>query len=219
MRRALRLIQDGALDEASVDALAARLGIGPRHLHRLFVQHVGASPITVAQTRRLHFAKHLLDETDAADHGDRARGRLREPPPLQRHVPEDVPARAARAAEAAAARPRAAGGDEVVLRLAFRPPYDWAQVREFLATRAVPGVERVDARGYARTVACGRRATRSSACARWSGEHALELRVRGAAPAALFQLASAARRVFDLAADPARIAPGVRRATRCSGRW
>src|SRR4030081_2564524 len=53
-RRAPRLIDEGALDRSSVDALAARLGIGSRHLHRLFVRHVGASPITVAQTRRLH---------------------------------------------------------------------------------------------------------------------------------------------------------------------
>src|SRR5262245_40596128 len=63
VQRALRLIQYGELDEESVEQLAARVGIGPRHLHRLFVQHVGASPITFAQTRRLHFAKHLLDET------------------------------------------------------------------------------------------------------------------------------------------------------------
>ncbi len=64
VRRALRLIDDGALDEASVETLAARVGVGARHLDRLFLQHVGASPIAVAQTRRLHFAKHLLDETD-----------------------------------------------------------------------------------------------------------------------------------------------------------
>ena len=64
VRRALQLIHEGALDESSVDALAARVGIGPRHLHRLFVQHVGASPVVVAQTRRLHFAKRLLDETN-----------------------------------------------------------------------------------------------------------------------------------------------------------
>src|SRR5262249_58497168 len=44
VRRALRLIEDGVLDEGSVDELAERLGIGTRHLHRLFVQHVGASP-------------------------------------------------------------------------------------------------------------------------------------------------------------------------------
>src|SRR5512139_735322 len=66
VRRALALVNDGALDEGSVDALAARVGIGPRQLHRLFVAHVGAAPLAVAQTRRLHFAKTLLDETDLA---------------------------------------------------------------------------------------------------------------------------------------------------------
>src|ERR1700680_2329762 len=64
VRRALRLINEGALDEESVDALASRLGIGPRHLLRLFGRHVGASPIAVAQTRRLHFAVCLLEETN-----------------------------------------------------------------------------------------------------------------------------------------------------------
>src|SRR5262249_61881592 len=64
VRRALRLINEGALDEDSVEALAGRLGIGPRHLLRLFGRHVGASPIAVAQTRRLHFAVCLLGQTN-----------------------------------------------------------------------------------------------------------------------------------------------------------
>jgi AraC family transcriptional regulator of adaptative response / DNA-3-methyladenine glycosylase II len=101
--------------------------------------------------------------------------------------------------------------DEVVLSLAFRPPYDWVQVRDFLATRAVPGLERVDGRrGYARTVAAadGHAIVRVRPLRRG---HALELRVRGAAPRALFALACAARRVFDVAADPARIAAVFRR--------
>ena len=64
--RALALITDGALDgdATSVEALSERLGVGERQLRRLFVQHLGASPIAVAQTRRLHFAKRLIDETD-----------------------------------------------------------------------------------------------------------------------------------------------------------
>src|SRR5246127_5214182 len=66
VRRALRLINDGALDENSVETLAGRLGIGARHLVRLFARHVGASPIAVAQTRRLHFAVCLLTETRLA---------------------------------------------------------------------------------------------------------------------------------------------------------
>src|SRR5580704_9092805 len=63
--RALALISDGALDgpAASVEALATRLGIGERQLRRLFLKHLGASPISVAQTRRVLFAKQLIHET------------------------------------------------------------------------------------------------------------------------------------------------------------
>src|SRR5689334_2536142 len=61
--RALRLISESALEDGGVDALAEKLGIGARHLRRLFIQHLGASPIAVANTRRLHFAKKLIDET------------------------------------------------------------------------------------------------------------------------------------------------------------
>ena len=59
VRRALRLIQSGALDQSSVEELAGHLGVGARHLGRLFQRHVGTSPMAVARTRRLHFAKQL----------------------------------------------------------------------------------------------------------------------------------------------------------------
>src|SRR5271157_6623225 len=61
--RALGLIEAGALDDANVEALATRLGLGERQLRRLFRQHLGASPIAVAQTRRVLFAKQLIVET------------------------------------------------------------------------------------------------------------------------------------------------------------
>ncbi len=204
VRRALRLIDEGALDEQSVSALAARLGIGPRHLLRLFARHVGASPIAVAQTRRLHFAVCLIEETKlpitqiamAAGFGssrrfnDAFRNTYRRAPRELRRVGRRTGA--------------SSGTEEVVLRLAYRPPYDWAHMRDFLAARALRGVERVDERGYARTVACT--TGHALICVRaLPGEDALELRVAGAPPAALLQLATVARRVFDLAADPARI--------------
>lgn len=65
-QRALRLIADGALDaeEASVEAFAAGLGVGARHLARLFARHVGATPTQVARTMRVQRAKRLLDTTD-----------------------------------------------------------------------------------------------------------------------------------------------------------
>src|SRR6185295_15184099 len=62
--RALRLISAGDVCEEGLDALAARLGIGSRQLRRLFVQHLGATPSAVIKTRRLHFAKKLIDETN-----------------------------------------------------------------------------------------------------------------------------------------------------------
>ena len=205
VRRALRLIDDGFLDQSSVDALAAQLGMGSRHLDRLFVTHVGASPIAVAQTRRLHFAKRLLDETNlpitgialAAGFGSVRRFNDAFQSTYERS-PRDL--RKARNGVGSAT-----AGDEVTLKLAFRPPYDWNQVRTFFATRAVPGIERVDEAGYARTVGCDR--GHAVVHVRpLQDEHALELRVRGAAPSALFHLSSTARRVFDLGADPARIA-------------
>lgn len=62
--RAMKLIAKGALDEMTVDALAEKLGVGERHLSRLFKQHVGASPTSVARTLRVQKAKRLLDQTD-----------------------------------------------------------------------------------------------------------------------------------------------------------
>lgn len=64
VERGIRLITDGALDEAGVEALADRLGVSARHLVRLFNKHIGASPMQVARTTRVQRAKRLLDETD-----------------------------------------------------------------------------------------------------------------------------------------------------------
>jgi AraC family transcriptional regulator of adaptative response/methylated-DNA-[protein]-cysteine methyltransferase len=63
VHRAMRLLRDGALDRVGVDDLATRLGIGPRHLDRLFQRHIGASPLQVARTLRVQRAKRLLDQT------------------------------------------------------------------------------------------------------------------------------------------------------------
>src|SRR5690349_6150238 len=61
--RALQRIELGALDEAGVDVLAQRMGIGERQLRRQFRQHLGASPVAFAQTRRVLLAKQLIHET------------------------------------------------------------------------------------------------------------------------------------------------------------
>jgi AraC family transcriptional regulator of adaptative response / DNA-3-methyladenine glycosylase II len=206
--RALRMIEDGFLDRCPVDALAARLGLGARHLQRLFVQHVGGPPASVAQTRRLHFAKRLLDETNlpitdivfAAGFNSVRRFNsafhqtFRRPPRDFRRIRHEHPG---------------SHRDEIVLRLTYRPPYDWEQVREFLAVRSVPGIELLDGNAYMRTVATdsGVAVVRISPV---KGEAALELRVTGATPSSLLQISSAARRVFDVAADPSMILAAFR---------
>jgi len=206
VRRALRLIDDGFLDQASVETLADRLGIGTRHLDRLFAQHIGASPVAVAQTRRLHFAKRLLDDTVvpitevALAAGFRSVRRFND----AFRSSYGRPPRELRKGSRRSAKSENTG-DELVVTLAFRPPYDWCHVRDFLAARAIAGVERVDERGYARTIPLDNR----HAIVRvrpLQDQHALELRVQGASPAGLLHLSSNARRMFDLAADPMRVA-------------
>lgn len=64
VERALRLIEDGMLDREGVDSLATRLGVGARHLGRLFQEHLGASPMQVARTLRVQRARRLLTDTD-----------------------------------------------------------------------------------------------------------------------------------------------------------
>ena len=208
VRRALRLINEGALDEASVGEFATRVGVGARHLDRLFLQHVGASPLAVAQTRRLHFAKRLIDESDlpmtqialAAGFGslrrfnDAFRNAYGRPPRELRRDRREPPSHGT--------------GDEVTLALSYRPPYDWDHLRDFLALRATPRVERVDEQGYGRLIRtdAGHAVIQVRPLA---GKDALQLRVQGAPPTALFQIATAARRVFDLAADPALVVAGL----------
>jgi AraC family transcriptional regulator of adaptative response / DNA-3-methyladenine glycosylase II len=203
VRRILRLINEGALDTGSVKDLATRLGMGSRHLNRLLVKQVGASPVAIAQTRRLHFAKRLLDETDlpateialAAGYGSVRRFNEAFKSTYKKS-PMQLRKRQARGSQEAS---------EITLKLSYRPPYDWNETVRFLSERAVPGLESVGAEGYSRYLraATGHIFLRISAC---KGEHALQMQVRGAPPAELFEMSSRARRVFDLTADPAQIA-------------
>ena len=205
VRRALRLIQEGALDEGTVDELALRVGIGPRHLDRLFSEHVGVSPIAVAQTRRLHFAKQLLDETNlpitqiamTAGFGSVRRfneayrtSYHRTPRATRQHRRSD---------------PGSVRDEQVSLTLAYRPPYDWDSLAAFLSRRAISGVERVDASGYGRTIRV-QHGYAHILVAPVKGSHALRLQVSRAEPNDLFEIATTARGVFDLTADPAPIA-------------
>ncbi len=208
--RGLRLISEGALDDETVEYLSTRLGVTPRHLHRLFLQHLGASPIAVAQTRRLHFAKQLISDTDlpmtqvALASGFQSIRRFNATfSHLYGRTPTDI-----RRLHKSAATSTETG--EYVFRLAFRPPYDWKALLAFLAARATPGVEAVVDSAYRRSIAFdGRQGVLE--VRQLKRTHALEARVFFPDPARLLQIVTRLRTMFDVAADPAAIARNLRR--------
>ena len=201
--RGLRLISDGALDRDGVDALADRLGVTARHLRRLFIQHLGATPIEVALTRRVHFAKKLIDETNlpmAEIAFASGFGSLRRFNGEIRRTYSRTPTELRRLSR------KIAGGDDCYrFRLAYRPPYDWKAAISFLAARATPGVESVEANRYQRTIAIDGHAG-SIAVGPAADGPALILEVRFGDPRALLAIVERVRRMFDIGADPGVIA-------------
>ena len=150
--RALKLIHEGALDESSVDHLANRLGVGERHLRRLFLDHLGAPPKSVAQTRRLLFAKKLITETQlplteiALASGFQSIRRFNDAfLKSYKRPPRDL----RRETKQQKKHPDQA---EVKLQLSYRPPYDWQQMLSFFRARTIGGLEWVDDTSYARAI-------------------------------------------------------------------
>ena len=153
--RALALIAGGFLDreDGSVEALAMHVGMGARQLRRLFDQHLGASPITVAQTRRLNFAKQLIHDTSLsmADVAMAAGfGSLRRFNDAFRRLYHRPPSELRRLTTHSSANVF----DEapVLLCIPYRPPYDWKGMLEYLRARAIHGLEVVENGVYRRSV-------------------------------------------------------------------
>jgi AraC family transcriptional regulator of adaptative response / DNA-3-methyladenine glycosylase II len=200
--RALALIETGALDQGDVDGLAGRLGVGERQLRRLFRQHLGASPVSVAQTRRVLLAKQLIQETRlpmtevALASGFGSVRRFNE---TFQQLFNRAPGALRRSRQPA----ESAAGSGVTVRLAYRAPYDWGGVIGFLSARAIPGVETVTSDRYARTLAID--GARGLVIVRRGEGDWLEAEIRFPKLQALPAVIARIRRVFDLAADPALI--------------
>jgi AraC family transcriptional regulator of adaptative response / DNA-3-methyladenine glycosylase II len=150
--RALRLIGEGALDETSLESLAGRVGVTERHLRRLFLQHLGASPSTVAQTRRILFAKQLLDETRlpvtevGLAAGFNSLRRFNEVI-LKTYQRSPRELRRGREDETAGKQPSL-----TTLKLPYSQPLNWPAMAAFLQGRATAGVEEVGPDFYRRTI-------------------------------------------------------------------
>ena len=151
-RKAALMIEDDLLPDSGVEELATALGVTSRHLRRVFADEYGVPPVQYRETYRLLLAKSLLTDTDlpvtdiafAAGFGSLRRfntiflRQCRMPPSALRK------------------ETRAQGStyrDGITLYLGYRPPYRWEDILDFLAGRAIPGVEVVSQGAYARTVA------------------------------------------------------------------
>ena len=227
--RALRLIGESGLEDGGVESLADRLGVGSRHLRRLFLRYLGATPSAVAHTRRLHFTKKLIDETRlpmtqvaiASGFGcvrrfnDCIRRVYRRTPTQLRHL----------------AGKHAVGREgQYVFHLHFRPPYNWKRMLEFLSARTTPGVEAVEGGVYSRTISL--QGSHGYFEVSLDEEHnRITARIEFGDPRALFVIIERIGAMFDLRADWAVIARtlradpllerrvGIEAGTRVAGCW
>ncbi len=196
VQRGLRLIADGALDDGDVERRAERLGVTSRHLRRLFTQHLGAGPLAVAHTQRLHFAKRLIDQTNlsmadiaiAAGFGSTRRFNdafrntyARTPSELRRrHSNGDI----------------AAG---LTVQLSYRAPFELKNLLNFFAGRAIPGVEVVTEDRYLRSIVFD---DQQGVIDLQAGDGHVALTVHGATTRALLPIVQRVRAILDLDASP-----------------
>ncbi len=204
---AASLIEDGLANDGRLETIAARLGVTDRHLRRVFQAEFGVTPVEYAQTQRLLLAKRLLTDSAlpvtqiafAAGFGSLRRfnalfgARYKvSPSGLRRHV---------RAGSAA---------DTLDFELAYRPPLDWAGLLEFLAARAIAGVESVSARTYRRTVSIEHRGSIHSGWieARPAPRRrpAIAVRLSPALSPVIPHVLARVKHLFDLACDPQAVA-------------
>ena len=206
--RALRLIDESGPEDGGVEGLAERLGVGSRHLRRLFLRHLGATPSAVAQTRRLHFAKKLIDETSLSM-GEIAYasgfGSVRRFNAAIRKVYHRTPTQIRHLVRQTTMRPE----NEYLFHLRFRPPYNWNAMLKFLGARATPGVEIVEGSCYRRSISVNGH----HGCFEVSlddDNHALVARVQFGNPRSLFFIVERIRAMFDLNADWVAIADSLK---------
>ncbi len=193
--RALRLIAEQGLDENGIDGFAERLGIGARQLRRLFVEHLGAPPVAVAQMQRLLSAKRLINETSlpfttiafASGYGSIRRFNAAFLSSYGR-CPREI---------------RRVGAKKVrhEFALRFRPPFDWPALCGFFAQRAIPGVEHVSDGTYSRTIRISDQVGSIEVRQAPNGAELL-LRINFPDASKLLAICSRVRRMFDLDADP-----------------
>ncbi len=205
-RGAVNLIENGVLDDGGIETLAARVGVTSRHLRRIFEAEYGVSPVEYAQTQRLLLAKRLLTDTAlpvtevALASGFASVRRFNA---LFRSRYRMAPGRLR--------KDRGAGALPATLafELAYRPPYDWKAMLEFLGHRAIAGVESVTADAYVRSVAIPHRGSLHTGrveVRQARRKPALCIAVSASLAPVVPAVLSRVKHAFDLTCDPTQVA-------------
>ncbi len=197
--RAMRLIGDGVVDRAGVAGLAGKLGYSERQVHRTLVDEVGAGPLRLARSGRAHTARVLLETTDMSVTGIAFAAGFASIRQFNDTVREIYAATPTNLRQTARRREQPQAPGAVDLRLAYRSPAHLDGVLDFLAERAVPGLEEVDGRTYRRSLSLPHGSGTAELTPDDGWVHA---RLRLADPRDLTAAVARCRRVFDLDADP-----------------
>ena len=206
---AANFIEDEITNGGNLETLAERLQVSDRHLRRVFQQEFGVAPVDFAQTQRLLLAKRLLTDTRlpvtevAFASGFRS---LRRFNAVFRERYRLCPSALRRTAVARTAN------DELVFELAYRPPFDWHNLLDFLDERHIPGVEAIAGGTYRRTVALfhhGQLHTGWIEVRRTEKKPTLRVCVSASLVKILPGVLARMKRLFDLSCDPEEIARGL----------
>ncbi|MEZ4601004.1 MAG: Ada metal-binding domain-containing protein [Syntrophotaleaceae bacterium] len=215
VRRAVHLIEEGALATGSLEDLAARLGIGARHLRRLFKEHTGVTPQEHAKARRLLRARQLIVDSnlsmseiaEVAGFGSLRRfndamkiAYGHAPTAFRRGLPLAVRAPVPDSPGAAALDLWAPRPDDLVLRLRARPPFDAGYLLSFFSDRAIPGLEQTGPDWYCRGFRLGD-AVGLMICRFTRDGLGVDVTLRGSVGGKVLDIGGRVRRLFDLDSD------------------
>jgi AraC family transcriptional regulator of adaptative response / DNA-3-methyladenine glycosylase II len=202
-RQACARIEAGALDALGLDSLASEFGVSERHLRRVVEKATGATPVELAQTRRLLLAKQLLTDTAlpmALVAESAGFGSVRRFNHLfaQRYRLAPGALRKSASTDETQALP-----DRITLKLGYRPPLAWDALLGFLAGRGAAGVEAADEGRYLRTVQLGaHRGWIAAAPDAASTRPQLAVTLSASLLPVLGTVLPRLRRLFDLDANP-----------------
>ena len=203
---ALRLIEESAGDNQSVKMLAQTLGLSTRHLRRIFDDYLGASPIEIMLTQKLHLAKQLVQETDkpigeiAYATGFNSIRRFNEVFKSSYHVPPSE----FRKKKKQHAQP----DDEIILNILIRKPYDFDNILSFLKRHAAQGIEKVGNNCYKRYIP-NKELYATITVTINNSQDALQLSLKGCELNQICKILAKIKRLFDVDHNPAHLPESI----------